>query len=105
MLADALQHIKEVLVWIDVVEAKRHQKALHDGDVVRAHLGLAIELRLVAQRDGAQSTLKMIRLDLHVRVVQVNLQPVGAFARIAQRRGQRALADRIAATWSDARDP
>ncbi len=37
MLANALQHIHQVIVRIEVVQLARHQQALHDADLFRPH--------------------------------------------------------------------
>lgn len=41
MLANALQHIYEVIVGIDIVQATGRPQALHNADVLRAQLGPA----------------------------------------------------------------
>ena len=39
MLSDTLQHIDEVVVWIEGVQPTGHQQALHDTDVLGAEFG------------------------------------------------------------------
>ena len=39
MLSDTLQHIDEIVVWIDIAQPTGHQRALHDTDVLGAEFG------------------------------------------------------------------
>ena len=39
MLTNTLQHIDEVVVWIDGVQPTGHQQALHDANVLGAEFG------------------------------------------------------------------
>lgn len=84
MLAHALQDVDEVVVRIDVMQPARGQQALDDADVFGAQFGPCEQPIAAAHGNDAQCPLKMIRVDRHVGIVEVNLKARSPFADIGQ---------------------
>lgn len=85
MLVDALQHINEVIIRIDVAQSAGRQEALHNADVVAPQLGPAEQPVLFSHRDNPQGALEVICVDRYLGVVQVDRQADPAFSDICQR--------------------
>lgn len=67
MLADPLQHVDEVVVGVNVMQPAGGHQTLHDTDMLRAEFSPGEHPGLATHRDGAQRTLEMVGVDLHVR--------------------------------------
>jgi len=85
MLSNALQYVHEVIVRIDVVQPTCRQQALHNSDVFGAQLGPAEQPVLFTHRNDPQSTLEVVCVDRHLRVIQVDRQAHPALTDIPQR--------------------
>jgi len=85
VLSTAPQHVHEVVVRIDVVQPAGGQQALHNADVLGSQLSPAEQPVLLTHRDHAQRTLKVVRVDRYLRVVQVDRQADSSLADIRQR--------------------
>ena len=73
MLSDTLQHIDEVVVWIDGVQPTGHQHALHDTDVLGAEFG-PTEPIFATHPNHPQCALQMVGIDRHVRVAEIDFE-------------------------------
>ena len=73
MLTNALQHIDEIVIGIDVVQSARHQQALHDTDVLGAEFG-PTEPIFATHRNHPQCALQMVGIDRHVRVAEIDFE-------------------------------
>lgn len=85
MLANALQHIYEIIVGIDIVQPTGRQQALHNADVPRAQLSPAEQPVLFAHRDDPQRAFAVVRVDRYLRIVQVDRQADPTLTDIRQR--------------------
>jgi hypothetical protein len=86
MLADALQHVDEIGVRIDVMQSAGHQQTLHDANMSGAEFGPGEQPIAASHGDDPQGTLQMIRIDRHIRIVKVDFQPGSPFPDVGQRR-------------------
>lgn len=85
VLADTLQHVHEVIVRVDVVQPAGGQQALHNADVLGAQLSPAEQPVLFAHWDHPQGAFEVVRVDRHLRVIQIEGQPDPALTDIRQR--------------------
>ena len=60
MLVDALQHVHEIGVRIDVVQAAGHQQTLDDADVLGAQFGPGEQPVAPAHGDDTQCAFQMV---------------------------------------------
>ncbi len=75
MLADALEHIDQVVVRIDVVQPTGDDQALEDADVPGPQLGPAEQPIAMPHRKHTPGTFEVVGVDRHVRVGEKYLQP------------------------------
>jgi hypothetical protein len=68
VLGYALQHIDQVRVNIDSVQAAGDDQALHYADIARAEFGPAERPGFSSHRDHSQGTLEMIGIERYVRI-------------------------------------
>ena len=84
VLPDPLQHIDEVGVDVDLVQATGGDQALHNADLLGAELGPAEIPVFPAHGNYPQRALQVIRIDGHVRVTQEYLELYPAIADVFQ---------------------
>ena len=75
MAVDALEHVDEAGVGIDVVERAGGEQALDLPDLLRAEFGPAEEPVLSSHRDHAQRPLEMVRVERDVGIGKEDLEP------------------------------
>jgi len=80
MLAHVLQHVDQIIVQIDLVQLACHQQTLHDAHLPRSHFSPAEQPVAASHGNGAQRPFQRIRVDVHVRIVQVQQQTGPALA-------------------------
>ena len=73
MSLDALQHIDQIDLGIDAVQATRRQHTVDDPDVTRAHFRPAEQPILAAQGDGPNLPLQLIGSQRHSGIGQEQL--------------------------------
>ena len=88
MLTNALQHIDEVVVWIDVMQSACHQQALRDANMLRAKFGPTKQPVFAAYRNHPQGAFQMVGVDRHIWVVQIDLESRPPLANVGQRRDE-----------------
>ena len=85
---DPLQHIDQVVVGIDPLQAAGGDQALHDADVVGPQLGPAKQPAAPPHGNRAQGPLDRVGVDGHVRIREEDREPRAALAGIGERRGE-----------------
>jgi hypothetical protein len=84
---DALEHVDEVVVGVDLVQAAGYQQALDGGDGLGADLAPAEQPVPAAHGNRAQGALQVIGVDGYVGVVE------------AKSSSPRVVPERSAALW------
>src|SRR5690606_16408546 len=80
MPIDALEHVDEVGVGIDVVEHAGGEQALDFSDLLRTELGPAKHPILSAHRNHAQRSLEMIRVERNVGICEEDLESLASLS-------------------------
>ena len=70
MPVDPLQHVDEIIVRVNVVQAAGDQQALHDADVPGAELSPGKKPIAVVHRNDLQCTFQVVGIDRQVRIIQ-----------------------------------
>ena len=78
MGVDALEHVDEIVVWVDPVQPARRKQTLQDADVLRAEFRPAEQPVLAAHGDRPQGALEMVRVDRHVRLIEEDTELIAA---------------------------
>lgn len=88
VLAHALEHIDQIVVGVDLVQAAGDDQALQHADIAGADLAPGEEPVFPAHRNGAQGALQVVGVDGHLRIIEIDREPRAALARIGKRLGQ-----------------
>jgi hypothetical protein len=67
------------------VQAACHEQALRDADMFGPEFSPRGHPVFPADGDDPQGPLKMVRVDLHIGIIEINRQPFASFADVAER--------------------
>ena len=88
MLADTLEHIEQIIVGVDVVQAARYNQGLDHADVFGADFGPAEIPIFPAHWNDAQGALQMVCVGWYIGIVEEHFESGAPLACIGHRLGQ-----------------